>query len=176
MKKYSVAFLAGVLLIGFAPAYAGEPVQFYRIVSTQATRITSFNSDGTLSFSNSVSNAICRIERSSSTSASSWYNRKPVIWVRGTNRTNTVAIPAVATNEFTLQGTVEYQTIEGGFFGIIGPLGEAYDPINLPSWLAVDGMTITNYKVRICDNQISYHMWGTLIEFIPEAWWWWYIE
>ena len=171
MKTFSVAFLVGVLLISFAPAYADEPVQFYRIVSTQMTRITAFNSDGTLSFSNSVSNAICRIERSSSTSNSPWYNSKPVMWVRGTNRTNTVAIPSVATNEFTLQGTVEYQTIEGGFFGIIGPLGEAYDPINLPSWLAVDGMTISNYKVRICDNLYSYHMWAPLIEFIPEPWW-----
>mgnify|MGYP003606693181 CR=1 FL=1 len=162
-------FLIGYLLIGIAPSYAGEPAQFYRIASTQPTRITSFNSDGTLTFSNSGGNAICRIERSSSTSASSWRTSKPVMWVHATNRTHTIGIPAAATNGFLLEGTVVYLSFEGGFYGITGPLGEHYLPINLPSYFAVHGMPIS-IGARVRDDLVSIFMWGTIIELFLDPW------
>ena len=169
MKTFNALFPVGVLLVIITQAHAAEPVQFYRIVSTQATRITSFNSEGTLTFSNSVSNAMCRIDGSISPSANSWLISKPVMWVRATNRTQSIAIPATATNEFSLQGTVVHLDIEGGFFGILGPLGEHYDPINLPAFLAVHGRAIS-IGARVCENQNSYHQWGTLIELILDPW------
>ena len=155
----------GFLILSITQTPGAEPVQFYRLASTQITRIISFKTDGTLSFSNSVSNAVCRIDRSGSASATSWATSRPVMWVRATNKTQSIAMPAIPTNKFLLQGTVAYQNIEGGFYGIIGPLGEHYDPINLPARLAINGTTISN-DARVCVNQVSTHQWGTLIELI----------
>ena len=62
-----------------------------------------------------------------------------------------------------VSGTVKYISLEGGFYGINGDNNENYDPINLPAGFKVDGLKI-KFKYKICDEQASFHMWGTLIE------------
>ena len=62
-------------------------------------------------------------------------------------------------------GEVKYIDIEGGFYGIVSNDGRCYDPINLPSEFMNDGLQI-NFKVKILENQISFHMWGTLVEIL----------
>lgn len=62
-------------------------------------------------------------------------------------------------------GTVTYLSLEGGFFGIIGDDGERYDPVNLDEEFQVDGLRV-HFKARICESQVSVHMWGTIVEII----------
>lgn len=61
-------------------------------------------------------------------------------------------------------GTVNYIDLEGGFYGITGDKNN-YDPVNLPAEYRIDGLKIT-FKYKVCKEQISFHMWGTMIELI----------
>ncbi|UCD93026.1 MAG: hypothetical protein JSV43_03710 [Methanobacteriota archaeon] len=62
-------------------------------------------------------------------------------------------------------GTVKFISLEGGFFGILGDDGEKYDPINLDEEFQVDGLRVI-FIAKICENQVSFHMWGTLVEIV----------
>ena len=59
-------------------------------------------------------------------------------------------------------GTVRYQDLEGGFYGIIGDGGAHYDPTNLPAASQVEGLRV-RFVAHTVDNGVSYHMWGTII-------------
>ena len=59
-------------------------------------------------------------------------------------------------------GTITYIGVEGGFYGIVTNQ-ENYDPINLPSTYAVDGLKV-EFKAKIREDLVSIHMWGILIE------------
>ena len=66
-------------------------------------------------------------------------------------------------------GTVEYISLEGGFYGIVGDDGDCYDPLaSLPQEFAVDGLRVS-FSVRICEDCISFHMWGYIVEIISIA-------
>jgi hypothetical protein len=57
---------------------------------------------------------------------------------------------------------VTFQSIEGGFYGIISDDDKKYDPVNLS-----DEFKETDLKVNVVatiDNSQSIHMWGTLIK------------
>ncbi len=54
---------------------------------------------------------------------------------------------------------------EGGFYGIITANDGRWDPINLLSEFKVDGLRV-EFKARIRNDLMSYHMWGTVIELI----------
>lgn len=60
-------------------------------------------------------------------------------------------------------GTVRYQSLEGGFYAIIGDDGKNYDPINLPEDLRKEGLRI-RFRAKARPDMASVHMWGTIIE------------
>lgn len=60
-------------------------------------------------------------------------------------------------------GTVKYQSIEGGFYGIVTDDNKNLDPINLSSEFKVDGKRI-QFKYVERKDLASFHMWGMLIE------------
>jgi hypothetical protein len=62
-------------------------------------------------------------------------------------------------------GEIRYLDFECGFYGIVSDDGRCYDPVNLPSEFKNDGLQI-NFKVKVLENQISFHMWGTLVEIL----------
>ena len=62
-------------------------------------------------------------------------------------------------------GTVRFNPIEGGFYGIVGDNGENYDPINLGKEFQVDGLRV-RFEAKKRDDLTSFHMWGKLIEII----------
>jgi hypothetical protein len=60
-------------------------------------------------------------------------------------------------------GTVRYISLEGGFYGIVGDDGKNYDPVNLPSGFQEDQLKV-KFEGRILKDQVSFHMWGEIIE------------
>ena len=60
-------------------------------------------------------------------------------------------------------GTVQYIDLEGGFYGIVDDDGNKYDPVNLPDEYKEDGLRV-KFSGCILKDQVSIHMWGTLIE------------
>jgi hypothetical protein len=63
---------------------------------------------------------------------------------------------------FAFNGTITFQSFEGGFYGILSDDGQKYDPINLP-----DDYKMKDLKVEVfatIDHSQSIHMWGTLIK------------
>ncbi len=68
-------------------------------------------------------------------------------------------------SEINGTGTVRFNSIEGGFYGIVGDNGENYDPINLGKEFQVDGLRV-RFEAKKRDDLASFHMWGTLIEII----------
>ena len=64
-----------------------------------------------------------------------------------------------------ISGTVQYISLEGGFYAIRGGDGKTYDPINLPDEYQHDGMRV-QVKARTRDNVVSVHMAGPIIEIL----------
>ena len=62
-------------------------------------------------------------------------------------------------------GEIRYIDLEGGFYGIVSDDDEHYDPVNLPLDFEEDGLRV-EYKLKILENQSSFHMWGTIVEII----------
>jgi len=62
-------------------------------------------------------------------------------------------------------GTVKFIDLEGGFYGIIGDSGKNYDPINLSAEFQKDNLRVS-FDAKICEDMVSIHMWGTLIEIV----------
>jgi len=62
-------------------------------------------------------------------------------------------------------GTVKYESIEGGFYGIVAKDNSALDPINLPDEYKIDGLKI-EFSYVTKNGYSSIHMWGTIIEII----------
>ncbi|WMW24987.1 protease inhibitor I42 family protein [Methanolobus sediminis] len=60
-------------------------------------------------------------------------------------------------------GTVTYNNLEGGFFGIVGADDTKYDPTNLPEEFRTDGTEI-RFTAYPRDDMMSFHMWGQIIE------------
>jgi inhibitor of cysteine peptidase len=60
-------------------------------------------------------------------------------------------------------GTVTYNNLEGGFYGIVGTDDARYDPINLPKDLRTDG-TEVRFTAYPRGDMASFHMWGQIVE------------
>ncbi len=60
-------------------------------------------------------------------------------------------------------GTVKFNELEGGFYGIVGDDGKNYDPINLREEFRKDGLSI-RFQMKIREDITTTHMWGTPIE------------
>ena len=63
------------------------------------------------------------------------------------------------------KGEIRYIDLEGGFYGIVSEDDEHYDPVNLPLDFEEDGLRV-GFKLKILENQSSFHMWGTIVEII----------
>jgi hypothetical protein len=72
------------------------------------------------------------------------------------------ALPA---DLFEIEGTVTYQSLEGGFYAIDGTDGRKYDPINLPEAFKKDGLRVKG-SVRLKEDVVSFHMYGEFIEIV----------
>jgi predicted secreted protein len=57
-------------------------------------------------------------------------------------------------------GTVTYQNLEGGFYGIVGDDGQGYDPLNLEAKFRKDGLRVA-FAATIIKDVAATHMWGT---------------
>jgi hypothetical protein len=60
-------------------------------------------------------------------------------------------------------GTVKHQGLEGGFWGIVGDDGQNYDPVNLAPEFQKEGLRVS-FEAVPAQNQMSIHMWGTIVE------------
>ncbi|HWQ63888.1 MAG TPA: cache domain-containing protein, partial [Methanospirillum sp.] len=67
-----------------------------------------------------------------------------------------------ASDSFPFVGTMVYQDLEGGFFGIITETGDQLLPTNLPAQYAVDGLRISGTATPQTD-MVSSRMWGTMV-------------
>ena len=57
-------------------------------------------------------------------------------------------------------GTVTYQALEGGFYGIVGDDGKKYEPLNLDARYRKDGLRIA-FDATPASDTVSTRMWGT---------------
>ena len=60
-------------------------------------------------------------------------------------------------------GTVQYQNLEGGFWGIVADDGTKYDPINLAEEFQQEDLRVS-FRAKPRRDMFSHHMWGSLIE------------
>ena len=60
-------------------------------------------------------------------------------------------------------GTVVYQTLEGGFYGIVADDGTPYLPLNLPDEFAQDNLSVT-FTGIIRSDVATIQQWGTPFE------------
>lgn len=65
-------------------------------------------------------------------------------------------------NYFSLEGTIRYIDLEGGFYGLITKSGAKYIPINIQDQLK-DNQNITINECYGKKDAISIYMWGKLI-------------
>lgn len=61
-------------------------------------------------------------------------------------------------HEVSSTGTVVYNHLEGGFYGIVDKSGESWDPENLPDALAVDSIEVSFEGTPV--DKPTFHMWG----------------
>jgi len=59
-------------------------------------------------------------------------------------------------------GTVRYQDLEGGFFGIVADDSAKYDPGTLPAAVQKDGLRVRFTAKRV--GGFTTRMWGTRVE------------
>ena len=62
-----------------------------------------------------------------------------------------------------ITGTVKYQPIATGFWGIIDDKGNEWRPVNMPEQLKQEGKKVT-LTIREADEGFSIFMWGTPVE------------
>ena len=82
------------------------------------------------------------------------------------------AVTAEYRRPWVASGTVTYQNLEGGFYGIIGDDGKRYEPLNLEAMYQKDGLRVA-FDATVAKDVASTRMWGTpvslvQIEEIPE--------
>ena len=82
----------------------------------------------------------------------------------GGGNAGTTFTTASSPQDPTLQipGTVKFVAIEGGFYGIKGDDGTAYEPTNLPANFQNDGERIRFSFKPVSGHSV--HQWGQLVE------------
>lgn len=69
-----------------------------------------------------------------------------------------ISIPA----EISTTGTMRYQEMEGGFWGIVADDGGKYDPLKLDEKFQKEGLRV-RFKAMPEPDMMSTHMWGTIV-------------
>ena len=59
-------------------------------------------------------------------------------------------------------GTVRFQEMEGGFWGIIADDGRKFDPMGLDAKFQKDGLRV-RFEATPDPDRMSTHMWGTIV-------------
>lgn len=75
------------------------------------------------------------------------------------------AEPVYHAGTVEITGTVHYQGLEGGFWGITGDNGQNYEPLNLPDELKQAGIKVRLY-VRIRKDIATVRMWGIPVQIV----------
>ncbi len=70
--------------------------------------------------------------------------------------------PAPAPNRIRAIGTVRYQNLEGGFWGIVSDDGVRYDPMGLDAQFQQEGLRVRFEAVPETDR-MSTRMWGVMV-------------
>ncbi|WP_209615980.1 protease inhibitor I42 family protein [Methanolobus bombayensis] len=90
--------------------------------------------------------------------------KRPWEEIKGTEDSYEMTIEVIPESELIIDdGTVIYNNLEGGFYGIVGTQDAKYDPINLPDELRTDGTKI-RFTAYPRDDMVSFHMWGKIVE------------
>lgn len=63
-----------------------------------------------------------------------------------------------------IEGTIQYQKLAGGFWGIIDTNGNKWRPVKLPQKLEKEGLRIKATLKEQPSRAISVFMWGTSVE------------
>jgi inhibitor of cysteine peptidase len=77
-----------------------------------------------------------------------------------------------AADESTMTGTgtVVFNDLEGGFWGIVADDGKRYDPLNLDKEFQVAGLKV-RFEAKPRRDVVGFHMWGVAVELIRiEKW------
>ena len=64
-----------------------------------------------------------------------------------------------------ITGTVRFLSEEGGFYGIVGDDGQRYDPLNLASSFAVEGLRV-KVRAHIEKGVVTIRLWGRVIRIL----------
>lgn len=64
-----------------------------------------------------------------------------------------------------ITGTVSYEQLGTGFWGITDSSGNQWRPVRMPDQLKVRGAKVS-CTVRIIEDEVSIFMWGTPVEII----------
>lgn len=67
--------------------------------------------------------------------------------------------------QFTIIGKVVFESLEGGFWGIVDELGGQWLPVDFPSGLKKTGLRI-QVTVRERDDVVTFLMWGTPVKIL----------
>ena len=79
--------------------------------------------------------------------------------------------PPVETSEKDLisgVGTILYQDLEGGFYGLVADDGATYDPLNLDEAFKQDSLRV-RFQARRYTNVMTIRMWGQPVEILEMA-------
>ena len=64
-----------------------------------------------------------------------------------------------------ITGTVKYQDLATGFWGIVDDKGGEWRPVNMPEQLKIEGKKVS-IKARKVQEDFSIFMWGTPVEIV----------
>ncbi|MFK8105371.1 MAG: hypothetical protein AB8G15_22855 [Saprospiraceae bacterium] len=65
----------------------------------------------------------------------------------------------------TISGTVKFQNLGMGFWGVIGDNGEEWRPVNMPEQLKSEGAKV-KLKIEVLTEDMSMFMWGKAVKLI----------
>jgi hypothetical protein len=69
---------------------------------------------------------------------------------------------APSENQINTTGTVRFQEIEGGFWGIVADDGRKFDPMGLDAKFQKEGLRV-RFEATPDADRMSTHMWGTIV-------------
>jgi len=69
------------------------------------------------------------------------------------------------TDTISVTGTIQFFSLEGGFFAIRGDDGKTYDPVNLPAQYRKDGIRV-RFTGQLRPDLVGVHMVGPIVEIV----------
>jgi len=81
----------------------------------------------------------------------------------GTNPPPGNGAPQFTRNVSSVEGTVQYIPIEGGFYGIVTDGGEKFLPLAMDASLKQNGLRV-RFSGKAADGYVTFYQWDTLIE------------